>query len=147
MKGPDKQAWQAARSDEFEFLLQHNVGTLVVPPADENVLGGIWFVSEKRDEFDRVFRYKERWVVFGNHQIEGIVFQDTYASVGKVDSLHILIALSVLNNFLIHQFNIKTTFLNRDMKDAVYCLQVTAFTDKLNAHKVWLLNKSFYGTR
>lgn len=121
MKGPDKQAWMAAMSEEFDSLLQHNVGTLVDPPADVNILGGMWVFAKKRDEFNCVVWYKARWVVFGNHQIEGVDFKDTYASVGKVDSLRILIALAVSKKLLIRQFDIKTAFLNGDMKDAVYC--------------------------
>lgn len=33
------------------------------------------------------------------------------------------------------------------MLDAVYCRQVTGFINKTDAHMVWLLNKSLYGTR
>lgn len=147
MNGPDKKAWQTAMSEEFDSLLQHNVGTLTVPPPSANILGGMWVFAKKRDEFNRVIRFKARWVVFGNHQIKGFDFRDTYASVGKIDSLRLLLALAVSKKLLIRQFNVKTAFLNGDMKDAVYCKQVLGFVDPANIHKVWRLNKSLYGTK
>lgn len=78
--------------DEFDSLVEHCVGTLVDPPPNANVIGGMWIFNKKRDEHNRVVRFKARWVVFGNHQIKGIDYMDTYASVGKIDSLRILIA-------------------------------------------------------
>lgn len=95
MNVPDKQAWLAAMTEEFDSLLQHNIGTLVEPPPNANLLGGMWVFAKKRDEFNRVVRHKARWAVFGNHQIEGVDFKETYASVGKVDSVQILIALAI----------------------------------------------------
>lgn len=57
--------------------------------------------------------------VFGIHQIEGVDFHDTYASVAKVDSLQLLIALAGSKSLHVAQFDVKTAFLNGDMKDAV----------------------------
>lgn len=147
MNSPDKQAWLSAMEEEFNSLIQHSVGTLVDPPPDANILGGMWVFSKKRDEHNRVIRFKARWVVFGNHQIEGVDFHDTYASVAKVDSLRVLIALAVSKTFHVAQFDVKTAFLNGDMQDAVYCKQVTGFIHPERRHQVWLLNKSLYGTR
>lgn len=92
MSGPDRKAWEKAMRDKFDSLVEHRVGTLVDPPPNANVIGGMWIFNKKRDEHNRVVRFKARWVVFGNHQIKGIDYMDTYASVGKIDSLRILIA-------------------------------------------------------
>lgn len=107
----------------------------------------MWVFANKQDKFNCVVRFKARWVVFGNHQIKNVDFKDTYASVGKVDSLKILLALAASKNLIIQKFGVKTAFLNGDMVDAVYCRQVTGFINKVNAGKVWLLNKSLYGTQ
>lgn len=57
---------------------------------------------------------------FGNHQIRGLDYNDTYASVGKVDSLRILLALAVAKKLSVVQFDVVTAFLNGDMQDVVY---------------------------
>lgn len=147
MNGPDKQAWMTAMQGEFDSLIQHSVGTLVDPPSNANILGGMWVFSRKRDEHNRVVRFKARWVVFGTHQIEGVDFHNTYASVAKVDSLRVLLALAVSKTLHVAQFDVKTAFLNGDMQDAVYCQQVTGFIHPEHEHQVWLLNKSLYRTR
>lgn len=147
MASPDKAAWLQSMREEFDSLSHHSVGTLVDPPKDANILGGMWVFTKKRDESNRVVRFKARWVVFGNHQIQGIDFTDTHASVGMTDSLRILFAIAAALNMKICQFDVVTAFLNGEMEDVVYARQVHGFTHPTHPHKVWLLNKSLYGTR
>lgn len=147
MASPDKAAWQKAMQDKYDSLNQHSVGTLVDPPPDANVLGGMWIFSKKRDENNRVVRFKARWVVFGNHQIKGLDYNDTHASVGLTDSLRILFAIAAHLKMTVCQFDVVTAFLNGDMGDTVYAKQVTGFKHTTKPNYVWLLNKSLYGTR
>lgn len=86
MKGPESGAWRPALCEEFDSLLQHNVGTLVEDPEGANVLGGMWRLSRKRDEDNWIVRYKACWVAFGNHQMKGVDYADTYTSAGSVNS-------------------------------------------------------------
>lgn len=147
MKGPDQALWKKAMDVEFDAFTQHNVGTLVEKPSGANILGGMWIFSRKRDEHHRIIKHKARWVIFGNHQIQGIDFFDTYASVGKSDSLRILLSYAATNGWEIIQFDIVTAFLNGDMKDLVYCCQVRGYRSKTHPEKVWQLNRSLYGSR
>lgn len=147
MNSPDKAAWLTAMHEEFEAFKRHSVGTLVDAPAGANVLGGMWVFNRKRDEFNRVCRFKARWVVFGNHQIKGLDYNDTHASVGMTDSLRILFAIAAHLKMKFCQFDIVTAFLNGDMGDTVYTRQVTGFVHSTHPNCVWLLNKSLYGTR
>lgn len=147
IKGPDSAAWKHACREEFESLLQHNVGTLVDPPAGANILGGMWRLSRKRDENNRIVRYKARWVAFGNHQIKGINYADTYASVGSVNSLRILLAITAGSSWVIWQFDIMTASHNGNIDGVVYVQQVKGFKHPNHPHRVWLLNQSLYGTK
>lgn len=147
MASPDKAAWLKAMQEEFDSLNQHSVGTLVDPPPDANVLGGMWVFNKKRDEHNQVVRFKARWVVFGNHQIKGLDYNDTHASVGMTDSLRILFAIAVCLGMQVCQFDVVTAFLNGEMGDVVYSRQVTGFKHPTQPNRVWLLNKSLYGTR
>lgn len=150
MAGPDAQAWKHAMEEEFDSLMEHAVGTLVDPPPNANILGGMWIFNKKRDKHNRIVRYKAQWVVLGNHQIKGLDCNDTYASVAKIDSLRVLLALCVSKRprrMKIRQFDIVTAFLNGDMKDLVYARQVLGFEHPTQRHRVWLLIKSLYGTK
>lgn len=88
-------------------------------------------------------------MAFGNHQICGLDYEDTYALVGKVDSLRKLLALSISQTrpLKIKQFDVKTTFLNGDIKDRVYVKQVKGFEHRTQPRRVWLLDKALYGTK
>lgn len=129
---------------EFEAFTQHNVGTLVDRPPGANVLGGMWILSRKRDKHHRVVGHKARWVIFGNHQIYGYDFFDTYASVGRSDSMRSLLALGVANGWEILQFDVETAFLNGDMIDQVYCKQVKGFELPEFPDRILKLNRSLY---
>lgn len=110
--------------NKFEAFTHHNVGTLVDKPEGANLWGGMWIFSRKRDKYHQIIKHKARWVIFGNHQIQGVDYFDTYASVGKSDSLRILLSIAATNGWDIIQFDIFTAFSNGDMKDLVYCRQV-----------------------
>lgn len=104
-------------------------------------------MSRKRDEHNRIIRHKARWVEFGNHQIRGVDYADTYASVGSVNSLRILLAIATRSSWIIWQFDVKTAFLNRKIDGTVYVKQVQDFEHPSHPHCVWLLNQSLYGTK
>lgn len=106
MSGPDKELWLRAMEEEFQSFQQHNVGTLVEQPENANILGGMWVFSRPRDEHHQILKYKARWVLFGNHQIYGQDYLDTYASVGKADSWRILLSMGIQEGWYIIQFDI-----------------------------------------
>lgn len=146
MKGPNRADWLSAMSEEFTSLQLHDVGKLVEPPPDANILPGMWRLKRKRDEFGRIIKYKACWVAGGNHQIKGVDFDSTYASVGLTDTLRTLYALAATEDLEMAQFDIETAFMNRKMKHKVFVRQVTGFCNADRPSCVMELNKSLYGT-
>lgn len=67
MKSLNRSHWIDAMSKEFTSLQSHDVGTLVEPPEDANIIPGMWRLKRKRDEFQQITVYKARWVAWGNH--------------------------------------------------------------------------------
>jgi len=55
--------------------------------------------------------------MIGCKQIEGVDFFDTYFPVSKVTIVRVLIALAYIFNLEIHQMDVKTIFLNGDLKE------------------------------
>lgn len=128
MRGPHRDDWFQAMSKEFSALQAHGVDTLAQPPANANILPGMWRLKRKQDEFGRITTYKAIWVAGGNHQIQGIDFESTYASVGLTDTLQTLYPLAAEDDIEMQSFDIKTAFLNGNMShDDVR--QVTGFCD------------------
>ena len=67
-----------------------------------------------------VAKYKARLVAKGYDQQYGIDYNDTFAPVLKYKSLRIILALSVYENSILEQLDVKTAFLNASVKENIY---------------------------
>nr|GEU30795.1 reverse transcriptase domain-containing protein [Tanacetum cinerariifolium] len=52
---------------------------------------------------------------------------DTYALVARITTIKLLLALAAIHNLVIHHMDVKTTFLNGDLKEEVYMKQPEGF--------------------
>lgn len=145
MASPDADQWRAAMKVEFESLVSHSVGRLIKRPSNANVLGGMWRFKRKRDATGAISKYKARWVILGNHQIHGIDYFDTYASVGVKESLMTLYALTASEDLEMESFDIITAFLTGSMDVPVHSVQVKGFEDQ--SKDILLLDQSIYGAK
>ncbi|GJU28401.1 zinc finger, CCHC-type containing protein [Tanacetum coccineum] len=83
----------------------------------------------------------------GFRQKEGIDYFNTYAPVARITTISLLLALAAIHNLMIHQMDVKTTFLNGDLEEEVYMKQPEGFVMPDNKHKVCKLVKSLYGLK
>ncbi|MBW0542686.1 hypothetical protein O181_082401 [Austropuccinia psidii MF-1] len=143
----ERNHWNDAMKTEFESLMSHNTGTLVPYPKDSKVIGGMWRLTKKLNEYGEIYRYKARWVVLGNHQEHLLHYFDTWASVGRNESFKIMLSLIVNRKFIPYQFDVETAFLHGEMDTTVHVKQVKGFEVKGKESWVWKLNKSLYGTK
>ena len=65
-------------------------------------------------------KYTDRLVIKWYRQKEDLDYFNTYSPVSKIISIRIIIAIAALQNLEIHQINIKTIFLNRDLDEKIY---------------------------
>ncbi|GJS84198.1 zinc finger, CCHC-type containing protein [Tanacetum coccineum] len=77
----------------------------------------------------------------------GIDYFDTYAPVARISTIKLLIAMASIHNLIIHQMDVKTTFLNGDLEEEVYINQPQGFIMSGNENKVCKLIKSLYGLK
>ncbi|GJU98078.1 zinc finger, CCHC-type containing protein [Tanacetum coccineum] len=92
-------------------------------------------------------KFKARLVIQGFGQMEVIDYFDTYALVARITTIRLLLALAAIHNLVIHQMDVKTAFLNGDLKKEVYMKQPKGFVMPGNEHKVCKLVKSLYGLK
>ncbi|PLW38955.1 hypothetical protein PCASD_11715 [Puccinia coronata f. sp. avenae] len=139
--------WQAAMQKEYDSLHANHTGTFVPPPGDDKVIGGVWILSKKKNEFGDLLWYKARWVVFGNHQEYMQHYFNTYASVARNELFKSMLSLAVTHLLLVFQFDVKTAFLYGKMDAPVYVAQVEGFEEPGREKWVWRLNKLLYSTK
>nr|GEU85877.1 hypothetical protein [Tanacetum cinerariifolium] len=72
-------------------------------------------------------KYKARLVIQCFRQKEEIDFFDTYASVARIFTIRLLLALAAIHDLVIHQTYVKTAFLNDDLDEKIYMKQPEGF--------------------
>ena len=68
-------------------------------------------------------RFKAKLEVKGFTQKHGIDYFDTCSPVARIAAIKVLIDLASISNLVIHQMNIKTTFLNGELNEEIYMKQ------------------------
>ncbi|GJW11323.1 retrovirus-related pol polyprotein from transposon TNT 1-94, partial [Tanacetum coccineum] len=97
------------------------------------------------DEFGGVLKNKARLVAQGFRQEEGIDFEESFAPVARIEAIRIFIANAANKNMTIFQMDVKTTFLNGELKEKVYVSQQKGFVDQDNPSHMYKLKKALYG--
>ena len=81
----------------------------------------------KRNNKNEITRYKARLVAKGFTQKEGIDYHETFSPVSKKDSLRIIMALVAHFDLELHQMDVRTVFLNRNLEEEVYMKKPEGF--------------------
>nr|GEV94066.1 zinc finger, CCHC-type [Tanacetum cinerariifolium] len=77
----------------------------------------------------------------------GIDYFDTYALVARISTIRLLIAMASIHNLIIHQMDVKTSFLNGELEEEVYMNQPLGFIMPGNENKVCKLIRSLCGLK
>nr|GEW36595.1 retrovirus-related Pol polyprotein from transposon TNT 1-94 [Tanacetum cinerariifolium] len=106
-----------------------------------------WIYKVKLDEYGDVLKNKARLVVKGYRQEEGIDFEESFAPVARIEAIRIFIANTTSRNMTIYQMDVKTAFLNGELKKEVYVSQLEGFVDPDHPTHVYRLKKALYGLK
>ncbi|GJT83207.1 retrovirus-related pol polyprotein from transposon TNT 1-94 [Tanacetum coccineum] len=106
-----------------------------------------WIYKVKTDEFGGILKNNARLVAQGFRQVEGINFEDSFAPVARIEAIRIFVANSANKNMTILQMDVKTAFLNGELKEEVYVSQLEGFVDQDNPSHVYKLKKALYGLK
>nr|GEV34782.1 retrovirus-related Pol polyprotein from transposon TNT 1-94 [Tanacetum cinerariifolium] len=85
-----------------------------------------------------------RLVAKGYRQEEEIDFEESFAPVARIEAIRIFIANADSKNMTIYQMDVKTTFLNGELKEEVYVSQPEGFVDPDHLTHVYRLKKALY---
>ncbi|XP_022681836.1 uncharacterized protein LOC111257069 [Setaria italica] len=78
-------------------------------------------------------------------QQEGIDYDDAFTPMARMDSVRLLFALAAREGWRVHHMDIKSAFLNGDLKEEVYVHQPPGFVILGKEGKVLRLRKVLYG--
>ncbi|MBW0505653.1 hypothetical protein O181_045368 [Austropuccinia psidii MF-1] len=138
--------WKEAINKELENMHLLKVWDVVDLHEDYKLVGTTWVFKIKRNKLNEPIEHKARLCAQGFMQSMGIDFNKTYAPTGRLNSLRALVAFACVNKLQFHQINIKSTFLNAQLKETVYLAVPQDL--QLDKQKICLrLNKAIYGLR
>ncbi|GJS57519.1 retrovirus-related pol polyprotein from transposon TNT 1-94 [Tanacetum coccineum] len=103
-------------------------------------------MQEEIHEFKRL----EVWELVpcpDNVQEEGIDFEESFASVARIEAIRIFVTYVAHKNMIIYQMDVKMDFLNDELKEEVYISQPEGFVDQDNPSHVYKLKKALYGLK
>lgn len=141
----DRVQWEDAVRDELNSLSKNNTWTLVPRPENKNIVDCKWIFTIKHDEFGKPLRYKARLVARGFSQEYLTDYNETFAPVARIASFRLMIAFANQYNLSVHHMDVKTAFLNGELKEEIY-MKIPVGVFGKDDH-VCKLNKSLYGLK
>eukprot|EP00253_Pinus_taeda_P014679 PITA_14679 len=146
-KAASHDEWKEAMQKEYDALIKNDTWKLVDPPFGTKPIGCKWVYKNNYKADGSLDKHKARRVAKGFAQKEGVDYEETFAPTAKWATIRTLFALSAPNGWKVHQMDVKTTFLNGDLKENVFMSQPGGFAVKGHEHKVCKLVKSLYGLK
>nr|GEZ82661.1 zinc finger, CCHC-type [Tanacetum cinerariifolium] len=116
-------------------------------PLNQKAIGLKWVFKTKRDAKGNIIKYKARLVAKGYVQEQGIDFDEVFATVAWIETVRLILALVAYHGWQVHHLDVKSAFLNGDLKEEVYVTQPEGFVQLGNSRKVYKLIKALYGLR
>lgn len=153
--------WKQAMDDELEALESNNTWEMCDLPNGKNPIGCKWLYRTKYNPDGTIERAKARLVVLGNRQKYGTDYLETFAPVAKMATVRSLLAVAAIQEWNVHQMDVKNAFLHGDLEETVYmkpppgyikagfrfCKDHNDDTHHANTGQVCKLLKSLYGIK
>jgi hypothetical protein len=113
----------------------------------QNVIGTKWVFHNKQDEHGVATRNKARLVAKGYSQVECLDYDETFAPIARLESIHILLVYVTHHDLKLYQMNVKSAFFNGPIKEEVYVKQPPGFESEEYHNHVYKLHKVLYGLK
>ncbi|XP_059669545.1 uncharacterized protein LOC132314739 [Cornus florida] len=104
--------WRDAMTEELQALEKNQTWDMVPLPIGRKAVGCRWVFTVKHNPDGSVARYKARLVAKGYAQTYVIDYQETFASVAKMNTIRL---------------DVKNAFLNGDLQEEVYMVPPPGF--------------------
>ncbi|GJT07193.1 uncharacterized mitochondrial protein-like protein [Tanacetum coccineum] len=103
--------------NEFKRL---EVWELVPQPDKGMVITLKWIYKVKLDKLGGILKNKARLVACGYRQEEGINFEESFAPIARLEAIRIFLAFAAHMNMVVYQIDVKTVFLNGNLREEKY---------------------------
>jgi len=147
MRSIDATFWKEVIKNEIDSLESNKTWELTDSPKGCRPISNRWMFKKKLRTDGSIERYKARLVIRGFDQKKEIDFFHTYSPVTKISTIRTPIALATIHDLVVHQTDVKTTFLNGDLEEEIFMSQSEGCNVPRQENKVCKLKKSLYGLK
>ena len=115
MRSANADSWEEACQYEIDALHKNNTWELMDLPAGRKAVKSKWVFKHKADG-----HFRARLVAKGFTQIPGLDYDETFSPLARFESLRLLLALAALEDWEVHQLDVKSAFLNGVLDEEIY---------------------------
>ncbi|GKC97000.1 retrovirus-related pol polyprotein from transposon TNT 1-94 [Tanacetum coccineum] len=101
---------------------------------------GVWELVPRPD---KVMVITLKWI----YKVKLDELGESFAPVARLEAIRIFLAVSAYMNMVVYQMDVKTAFLNGNLREEVYVSQPDGFVDPDNPNHVYKLKKALYGLK
>lgn len=140
--------WAKAMGEEMSSMKENNTYDLVPEPTERSVIGGRWVYAVKLGPNNEE-KFKARYVAKGFSQVQDIDYRETFSPTARMTSVRTLMQVAAEENYIMHQMDVKTAYLNAEIDCEAYVEQPPGFekTTASGRKLVCKLNRSLYGLK
>jgi hypothetical protein len=142
MRSTEVDQWSEVCQYEMDTLAKNGTWELVDLPPNRWAVKSKWVFKMKADG-----RYRAHLVAKGFTQIPGLDYNETFSPVAHFESLRLMLALAALEDWHIHQMDVKSAFLNGVLDKEIYMEQPQGFITTGSETQVCCLKKAIYGLK
>ena len=124
------------------MLCEHKVYELVNLPKGQKVISNWWVFDVKTDGHEHA-----QLVAKGFSQVKGIDFDQIFSPVVRFDIVHLMLALSALENWHIEALDIWSAYLYEKLKEEIYMKQPEGFRVPKQEHNMLHLLCAIYSLK
>lgn len=143
----NKNEWTEAIKNEMDSLIENGTWELTELPQGRKAIGCKWTFKVKTGANGEIIRYKSRLVAQGFSQKYGEDYDEVFAPVVKHTTIRTLLVIAGKEKMKVRHYDIKTAFLNGELKEDIYMKQPKGFIEKGKEHLACHLKRTLYGLK
>nr|GEY18667.1 retrovirus-related Pol polyprotein from transposon TNT 1-94 [Tanacetum cinerariifolium] len=132
----------------LEVTFAQSSSTELVPRLDKVMVITLKLIYKvKLDKLGGILKNKACLVARDYRKEEGIDFEESFALVTRLEAIQNFLTYVAHKNMVVYQMDVKTAFLNGNLREEVYVSQQDGFVDQDNPNHVYKLKNALYGLK
>ena len=116
----DAESWISAALAEIEAHVENGTWELTQLLPGKRAIGSQWVFKLKWKPDGSINKYKGRIIAQGFSQVRGIHYNEVFASMARMATMQMVIALAAVEDLELDSVDVSTAFLNGDIDAEIY---------------------------